>query len=138
MTADVNENLDPTFYTHRPATSAEINEVIRRDGGDGIVVSRHECLARYPQIRELLAGARVRLPADPGDVREWADVMVMTGVLNAVERGLVEPGAEIVVHGSGTYDSADFTPVPDEHLLECPDAEALTLAVMAAAAEART
>ena len=34
-----------------------MNAIIRRHGGGGIVVSLHECLARYPQIRALLAEA---------------------------------------------------------------------------------
>jgi hypothetical protein len=105
---DPDEVLDPTFYTRRPVTSVEMNEIIGRFGGDGIVVSRHECLERYPDIRARLAGHERGLPADPGTLREWSLVMAMTGVLGAIDRGLLEPGADVVVHGSGWYGTADY------------------------------
>jgi Family of unknown function (DUF6002) len=108
---DPDEVLDPTFYTRRPVTSAEMNEIIGRFGGDGIVVSLHECLERYPAIRARLAGHERGLPADFRTLREWSLVMAMTGVFNAIDRGLVEPGADIVVHGSGWYGTADYPPL---------------------------
>lgn len=108
VTYDPDEVLDPTFYTHRPATSPAMNDLIARHGGDGIVVSLAECVARYPILRELLSGSGRPLPADLRTLREWSLVMAMTGVLNAVDRGLVEPGADIVVHGSGSYGAADY------------------------------
>ena len=55
---DPDEVLDPTFYTRRPVTSTEMNDIIGRFGGDGIVVSLHECLERYPAIRARLGGLR--------------------------------------------------------------------------------
>lgn len=108
VTYDPAEVLDPTFYTHRPATSPAMNELIARFGGDGIVVSLAECVARYPHVRELLAGTGCALPADLRTLREWSLVMAVTGVLNAVDRGLVESGRDIVVHGSGSYGAADY------------------------------
>jgi hypothetical protein len=110
-TADPHEVLDPTFYTRLPVTSVEMNDIIGRFGGDGIVVSRHECLERYPDIRARLSGHERGLPADPGTLREWSLVMAMTGVLTAIDRGLLEPGADVVVHGSGWYGTADYRPL---------------------------
>jgi len=110
---DPAEVLDPTFYTRRPVTSPEMNDIIGRFGGDGIVVSLHECLERYPAIRARLAGHGRGLPADFRTLREWSLVMAVTGVFNAIDRGLVEPGADVVVHGSGWYGTADYeTPDP--------------------------
>jgi hypothetical protein len=108
---DPAEILDPTFYTRRPPTSPEMNEIIGRFGGDGIVVSLHECLERYPAIRARLAGHERGLPADFRTLREWSLVMAMTGVFTAIDRGLVEPGADVVVHGSGWYSSTDYEPL---------------------------
>lgn len=137
VTEDPEENLDPTFYTRQPVTSAAMNDIIGRDGGDGIVVSRWECLQRYDEIRDQLLTADVHLPADPAALREWADVMVMTGVLNAVDRGLLDPAREIVVHGSGSYSTADFDPVPDDHLVPCSSADDLVRIVLDAAGACR-
>jgi hypothetical protein len=61
-TMDPGENLEPTFYTRTPVTSQPMNEIIRRQGGGGIVVSLHECLQRYAQIRRLLEPRRSRCP----------------------------------------------------------------------------
>jgi hypothetical protein len=105
---DPDEVLDPTFYTRRPVTSVEMNAIIGRYGGDGIVVSLHECLERYPAIRERPAGHERGLPADFRTLREWSLVMAMTGVCNAIDRGLVEPDADVVVHGSGWYATGDY------------------------------
>jgi hypothetical protein len=107
-TYDPDEVLDPTFYTRRPATSPEMNDLIGRYGGDGIVVSLHECLQRYPEIRARLTGHDRGLPSDCRTLREWSLVMALTGVFNAIDRGLVKPDADIVVHGSGWYSAADY------------------------------
>lgn len=115
VTFDPEEVLDPTFYTRRPATSPEMNELIRRFGGDGIVVSLHECLQRYPQIRTRLASHDRGLPADFRTLREWSLVMAMAGVFNAIDRGLVANAADIVVHGSGWYSTADYSPLERAH-----------------------
>jgi hypothetical protein len=108
------EALDATFYSHRPATSRQMDEIIRRQGGGGIVVSLAECLDRYPQARELLAGV-IELPADPRRLREWSLVMAITGVLNALDRGVC-PDGEVLVHASGSYQDSDFT-IPDRRYL---------------------
>ncbi|MFE6916046.1 DUF6002 family protein [Streptomyces rubiginosohelvolus] len=131
-TFDPAENLEPTFYTRSPATSPAMNRLIRTHGGGGVVVSRYECLARYGEIRALLAGTDVDLPADPGELREWSLVMALTGVLTGIERGLLDTD-EVVVHGSGSYGVGDFTPVPDGRLRRIADAEQLRRAVLAAA-----
>jgi hypothetical protein len=38
--------------------------------------------------------------------------MALTGVLNGIDRGLVSED-DILVHGSGSYQAADFEPIPD-------------------------
>lgn len=103
------EVLDPTFYTRAPATSPAMNALIAQHGGDGIVVSLHECLERYPLIRTVLAAGARPLPEDPRSLREWSVVMAMTGVMNAIDRGLVDTFTDIVVHGSGWYASDEYT-----------------------------
>ena len=129
VTYDPAEVLDPTFYTKRPATSPEMNALIGRFGGDGIVVSLHECVQRYPEIRARLAGHERGLPADFRTLREWSLVMAMTGVFNAVDRGLIDHGADIVVHGSGWYSTSDYEPLTRVSLVD-------TAADVAAAVEA--
>jgi hypothetical protein len=129
VTGDPDEVLDPTFYSHRPPTSPAMNEIIHRYGGDGIVVSRHECAARYSELRALTAGLDRPLPDDPGTLREWSLVMALTGTLQAIERGLVTAGADVVVHGSGWYDAAEFDPLPDAAVLPVTDPDGVLAAV---------
>jgi len=126
------ENLDPTFYTRTPPTSAEINPIIAARGGGGIVVSLPECLERYPRLRAMLAPAEVVLPADPRELREWSLVMAMTGLLNAIDRGLVAED-DILVHGSGSYHQGDFTPLAAGRLTPVADVEELAEAAVFAA-----
>lgn len=102
------EVLDPTFYTRRPPTSEAMNRIIEQFGGDGIVVSLAECVARYPYLRTFLLDERYRLPADFRTLREWSLVMALTGVLHAVDRRLIAPGRDVVVHGSGCYADEDY------------------------------
>lgn len=111
FTHDPAEVLDPTFYTHRPVTSPAMNALIGEFGGDGIVVSLYECLQHYPAIRALLAGTDRQPPADPRMLREWSQVMALTGVANALDRGIAGRGRDIVVHGSGSYSAADYPPL---------------------------
>ncbi|MFL6139727.1 MAG: DUF6002 family protein [Frankiaceae bacterium] len=111
VTYEPDEVLDPTFYTRCPATSPAMNELIATHGGDGIVVSLAECVDRYPALRALLAGTGRPLPADPRTLREWSLVMALTGACNAIDRGLVEDGRDVVVHGSGSYSTADYEPL---------------------------
>nr|BFE87630.1 hypothetical protein GCM10020093_102310 [Planobispora longispora] len=129
VTYDPDEVLDPTFYTHRPATSPSMNAIIERSGGDGIVVSLAECVARYPQVRGLLAGTGCELPADFRQLREWSLVMALTGVLNAVDRGLADDWRDVVVHGSGRYTSADYAPLEPEAMTEVATVEDVAAAV---------
>jgi hypothetical protein len=131
VTASVTENLDPTFYTRNPITSPEMNALIGKQGGDGIVVSRYECLQRYPALREMLAPTGYVLPAEPADLREWSLVMALTGILNAIDRDLVrEP--DVLVHGSGSYGVADFTAIPAGHLHSAADVDDLAAIAYAA------
>jgi hypothetical protein len=109
VTAEIDEAVDPTFYTRRPATSATMDAIIARYGGTGIVVSRRECLDRYASTRELVAGTGRGLPADPGELREWSLVMALTGTLNALDRNLLPHVSEVIVHGSGWYAAPEFT-----------------------------
>ena len=113
ITDDPAEILDPTFYTHRPATASAMSSIIGTHGGDGIVVSGRECRRRYPMLRERLAAAGFTAPEDPAEIREWSLVMALTGLLNAVDRGLVKPDHDLVVHGSGWYTDKDYVPLGD-------------------------
>ncbi|HLX48823.1 MAG TPA: DUF6002 family protein [Streptosporangiaceae bacterium] len=109
VASDPGEVLDATFYSHCPATSPAMDEIIGRYGGDGVVVSRHECLERYPLLRDWFGHTQRPLPAAPGEVREWSAMMAVTGALAAIDRDLIKPDHDIVVHGSGWYTAADFT-----------------------------
>lgn len=133
-TFDPGENLESTFYTRNPATSPRMNEIIAAQGGGGIVVSLHECLARYGEVRTLLARAGIAVPADPRALREWSVVMAMTGVLNGIERGLVRAD-EVVVHASGSYDTGDFTPIPARSLRRVGGVADLRTAILDATAD---
>lgn len=135
-TFDVAENLEPTFSLREPTTSPAMTEIIRTQGGGGIVVSLHECLTRYGRIRSLLGGAGVTLPADPRSLREWSLVMVMTGVLNGIERGLVDAD-EVVVHASGSYDASHYTPIPRPSLLPVGGVADLRAAILGSAPATR-
>ncbi|OKK21982.1 hypothetical protein AMK16_01695 [Streptomyces sp. CB00455] len=130
---DPGEQLDATFYTHTPATSPRMNEIIARQGGGGVVVSLMECLQRYPRIRHMLAPHGVHLPADPRDLREWSLVMALTGVLNGIDRGLIAT-EEILVHGSGSYGAEDFRAADPRHLRHIASLDDLRQVVRAAAA----
>jgi Family of unknown function (DUF6002) len=112
VTDEPDEELDSTFYTRRPATSAMINDIIRRHGGGGIVISRRECQERYDELRGWLAEAGIGLPPDSGKLREWSLVMALTGVLNAIDRGLLRPGSHVVLHASGSYSEDDYEQLP--------------------------
>ncbi|MFD5092150.1 DUF6002 family protein [Amycolatopsis thailandensis] len=131
-TFDPAENLETTFYTRSPATSPAMNELIRSQGGGGIVVSLNECLGRYAEVRALLGNAGVTLPADPRVLREWSLVMAMTGVLNAIDRGLLDAD-EVVVHGSGSYSATDYRPLPDHAVRTVADAADLSAVIAEAA-----
>jgi hypothetical protein len=132
-TFDPHENLETTFYTRRPPTSAEINPMIQRRGGGGIVVSLYECLARYGEVRALLADTDVALPTDPRRLREWSLVMAVTGLLTAIDRGLVPAGEDdIVIHASGSYGTDDFTALPEADLRTVADGDDLRKVVVEA------
>lgn len=120
ITFDPQEALDPTFYTRNPPTSARMNELIRLQGGGGLVVSLAECLKRYGQTRSLLREAGVAIPANPMAVREWSSIMAVVGTLNAIDRDLV-PESDIVIHGSGSYSVGDFEGVPAQDLPRAED-----------------
>ncbi len=120
----VDECIDPTFYTRQPPTSDAMNRLIRTNGGGGIVVSLHECLHRYSEVGALLQRAAVELPRDPRKLREWSLVMAMTGVLNAIDRGLVDDD-DVLVHGSGSYADDDFEVIPESHLCSAGDVDSL-------------
>jgi hypothetical protein len=133
VTDDPEEVIDPTFYTKAPPTCTEINVLVGKHGGGGIVVSRRECLDRFAAVRALAANAGVDIDADPGLIREWSLVKVLTGVLLARERGLVPPGTQIVAHGSGHYTDAMVPPLAPAHTTPVTSAQDLA-AVLASAA----
>lgn len=125
VTKDVNENLDPTFYTKQPVTSPQVTKMIRELGGGGIVVSLYECQQRYRQIRELLKPTQVALPESLDSIQEWSLIMVFTGVLNAIDRNLLPESVRIVIHGSGFYTSNDYEKIPLSQLEVISDNNAL-------------
>jgi hypothetical protein len=124
VTYDPAEVLDPTFYTHRPPTATTMNDLIARFGGDGIVVSLAECIKRYPALRGWL-----ELPADLRQLYEWSTVMAFTGVMNAIDRGLIEPGRDIVVHGTGSYAAGMYEPLCGDALVGVGDVADIVRAV---------
>lgn len=125
-TYDPDEHLDPTFYTRRPVTSAQMDPIIAAQGGGGIVVSLQECITRYGEVRALLSDTDVALPADPRRLREWSLVMAVTGTLNAADRGLLPAGEDVLIHGSGSYSDQDYCPLPAGHRLTATDVGELT------------
>jgi len=129
-TADPEELLEPTFYTHRPATSADMNQIIGQHGGSGIVVSLNECLDAYPALRHRLEEYDRQPPADPRKLREWSLVMAYTGACNAVDRGVIPAGTDIVIHGSGWYTDADYEPVTQSEVVPVSDPAEIADAVM--------
>ncbi|MEU6118629.1 DUF6002 family protein [Streptomyces sp. NPDC047117] len=131
-TFDPDEQLDATFYTRRPVTSARMDPLIAAHGGGGVVVSLHECLNRYAQIRRMLADTGAALPADPRRLREWSLVMALTGTLNAADRGLLPDSDDVLVHGSGSYTCDDYRPVPAHRRVTADDAKDLARHVTAA------
>ena len=116
-----NETLDSTFYTRQPVTASYVSKMIKTCGGSGIVVSLQECLEKYAFIRYLLAPQQILLPEDPRKVHEWAIIMAFTGVLKAIDRGLIDKDTLITVHGSGLYTEGDYTPIPTNKLPNISD-----------------
>ena len=107
-TFDPAENLDATFYTLEPPTSPTASGMVQRFGGGGNVVSLAECIDRYPFIRQQVSAAGFAMPADCRRVREWALPMVMTGVLNAIDRDLLPENADVTGHVTGFATDGDF------------------------------
>ncbi|WP_335945836.1 DUF6002 family protein [Pseudomonas sp. G166] len=112
----IDECIDTTFYTSAPVTQPEMEGYIAQHGGTGIVVSRIECERGYDQVRKALAHTDVRLPDDPGRLREHSLLMAATGARLAHTRGLLEGVGSVVLHNSGSYTDSDFDPVPHRHL----------------------
>ena len=56
----------------------------------------------------------IGLPQDPGSLREWSLVMVMTGVLTAIDRDVL-PGRHVVIHASGSYGIQDYVELQRNH-----------------------
>ncbi|GAA0495236.1 DUF6002 family protein [Streptomyces olivaceiscleroticus] len=133
-TSHPGEVLDPTFYTRRPATADRMTDIIKRHGGDGIVVSGLECRRRYAQLAPLLTDAGFRVPEDPAAVREWSLMMAFTGVLNGIDRGLVHPTHDMVVHGSGWYTDDDMEPLTGRGVTQVSSAEDIFTCVSAGSA----
>lgn len=106
----LDEVIDSTFYSHRPATAPLIKAIQHEQGGAGIVVSLRECLDRYAMLRSMLPSSGPALPADPRELREWALAMVLAGVLGAIDRNLVPHGSEVLVHTTGSYSTSDYVP----------------------------
>ncbi|WHT01055.1 MAG: hypothetical protein LZT29_04174 [Pantoea stewartii] len=105
---DLTEILEPTFYTKAPPTSNEMNTIIRKNGGTGIVVSLAECLEKYSLLRNTVSPFGIMLPGDPRKLMEWSMCMAFTGVMNAIERQLINEFDEVVIHASGSYFSEQY------------------------------
>ncbi|MEI5888206.1 DUF6002 family protein [Bacillus albus] len=116
-TWDPEENLEPTFYTHCPPTSPEMNQLIVECGGTGIVVSLYECMSRYGEIKALLGEKGIKLPDDPRNVSEWSLIMAFTGVINAIERNLLNDFEDVIIHGSGLYCKGDYPTLSKENYI---------------------
>jgi hypothetical protein len=110
-TFSVDESIDPTFYTSTPQTAVQLTEMINLFGGGGIIVSLYECMEKYSQIAQLLMQANILLPKDPRKIQEWALIMVMTGVLNGIDRQIIPERTKITIHYSGYWTDEDFTPL---------------------------
>lgn len=128
------ESLEHTFYTHKPATATEMSALIGQNGGSGIVVSLLECFERYAECRQLLEKSDIKLPADPRKLTEWSLVMALTGVLNAIDRGLLPDASGFTVHASGVYGVDDYERVADRHLSYVDSADDMLKAVLDSAA----
>ncbi len=132
-TLDPQEVVDRTFYTHSPPTSREMNGLIERFGGTGIVVSLLECIERYAWIRRLLSQTDLHVPRNPRDLTEWSLAMVFTGVVNAIERALLPEDRDIVVHGSGFYSRTDYAPIHPSAVRTVSSVEDVTNVFMSSA-----
>ncbi|MEN8656118.1 DUF6002 family protein [Streptomyces sp. 21So2-11] len=127
------EVIDATFYTKEPPTRSQVNEIVARHGGGGVVVSRRECLDKFDEVRSLAAEARITIAADPALIREWSVVKAITGVLVARERGLVAADTDVIVHASGYYSDELLAPLRDEHITRAATADDLAKTLLAAA-----
>jgi len=116
-TYDKNELLDSTFYTHKPSTSITMNDLITKYGGGGIVVSLAECISRYPILVKLLEDININIPKDIRKIREWSLVMAYTGVLNAIDRGLIPYGKNLIIHASGFYTDENIQYLSNHNLI---------------------
>lgn len=125
ITYSPNEVLEPTFYSSSPATAIELSDMIANFGGGGIVVSLYECLNKYAQIRQMLKYTDIQLPADPRKVQEWALNMVMTGVINAIDRNLIPEDSEITIHGSGFWSADEYELISTSNLFLINDSTPL-------------
>jgi len=117
------EILEPTFYTHLPATATEMSGLVKANGGAGIVVSLYECMQRYSECAQLLTSTPVKLPADPRDLKEWSLVMALTGCLNAIDRQLLIGMDGCTIHASGSYCRQDYEAMPTDGLSFVSSAE---------------
>lgn len=116
-TYDKNELLDSTFYTHKPSTSVTMNDLIMKYGGGGIIVSLAECINRYPILVKLLRDININIPKDIRKIREWSLVMAYTGILNAIDRGLIPCGKNLIIHASGFYTDENVQYLSNHNLI---------------------
>lgn len=126
-TYDLDEILEPTFYTHKPATAGFMTGLINTYGGTGIVVSLAECIQKYPLIRRMLQEAGIYLPADFRKVQEWSSIMALTGVLNAIDRNLIPNEKLINLHASGFYTKNETTHTATLDLIEIDKSNAIEI-----------
>jgi Family of unknown function (DUF6002) len=134
----LDEVLEHTFYTHKPATAPQMSELIRCNGGTGIVVSKSECLENYGKVRKFLSSTPITLPDDPQHLNEWSLVMAMTGVFNAIDRNLLTDIDGVTVHASGSYTYGDYSPISDEQLIYIDDARQILATILEGASHTTT
>jgi hypothetical protein len=108
--------LEQTFYTREPVTSPQVTSMIHRHGGGGIAVSTQECLAQLPLIRKLLEPQGLSIPKKAEDIREWAVIIGLTGIINAIDRDIIPEDVEVTFFATGFSKADDFENIGIDNL----------------------
>ncbi len=108
-TSSLDQCIDTTFYSKKPPTCEEMNLLIEEKGGNGIVVSREECIKWLHVTRKILAPVEIEIPFEIDLIKEWSLIMAVTGALLSVERKIVTEFDVLVIHASGVYFQDKYT-----------------------------
>jgi hypothetical protein len=84
---------------------------------------------RYAECRILLERSAVKLPPDPRDLKEWSLVMAVTGLMTAIDRGLLGNVDGCTIHASGSYAVDDFRSIPTTDLRKIGSAQQMLSAL---------